>query len=1397
MTEPALLAELRARDIQVWADGDQLQCDAPAGMLTPELRERLRQRKNEILDYLRGPAELSFSQQRLWFLDQVDPGGAAYFIAQALELRGTLDVLLLERALGALVSRHSSLRTVFVNVEGRPLQVVSEPESWTLPVKDLSGAADKDQRLGKLLREEASRGFDLARGPLFRARLYRLAADTHVLLLTMHHIITDGWSINILIRELGEAYGRFSRGEAATLPEIPVQYRDFARWQRSSLQGEALDAQISHWRSRLEGAPQVIDLPADRPRPFVESHRGAIHSFTLPLELTDALRNLSRREGATLFMTLLSGFTLLLSRYSGQRDLLIGTPVANRNRTEFEDVVGFFANTLVLRADLSGELSVRQYLARMGEVCLDAVAHQDLPFDRLVEELQPQRDLSRNPLFQVMFALQNEPLRALELQGLTLSPFEVDAGGAQFDLTLIMQETVEGLRANFNYATDLFDESTIARMGTHLRSLLEAMTDTPERSVWDLPLLMEAERHQLVVGWNDTRADYPADALIHELFEAQAKRAPHAVAVEYEGRQLTYEELNTRANQVAHYLARQGVGPDVMVGICVERSLDMVVGILGILKAGGAYVPLDPDYPASRLSFMLDDTAAPLLLTQMRLRNRLSGYRGRTLSLDADWPEIAREREDDPKVRVSARNLAYVIYTSGSTGRPKGTCIEHRSVVRLVKSTNYVELGSQEVFLQFAPLSFDASTFELWGSLLNGAKLVVCPAGALSLKELARVIQERGVTTLWLTTALFHQMVDEQIESLRGVRQLLAGGETLSVSHARRMLEVIGKGRLINCYGPTENTTFTCCHVMTTDSRIELTVPIGRPIGNTRVYVLDGHMRPVPVGVYGELYIGGDGLAREYLHQPELTAEKFVSDPFSSEVGARLYRSGDLVRFRADGCIEFLGRIDNQVKIRGYRIEPDEINAVLNTYPGVRGSHVLARRRKSGELSLCAYYVPDPTAGTIPTDSELKSFLREHLPNYMIPGSLIRVETIPLTPNGKVDQQGLPDPESNAIERDREFVAPRDETERVLCRIWAETLKLEQVGIDDDFFAIGGHSLLAAKLFARLDEQFGRSLPLGTLFSAPTVRALAERYQAVPEQQFRALVALRKSGSLTPVFAVPGVFGNVVGFAELAQALGPDQPFYGLQSVGLDGSEASLTSIEEMAKLNISELLTVQPQGPYAIIGACFGATVAYEMARQLLAEGIDIAYLGLLDPTQREGRDLRDSPASTPRTLRRAAALSNLVSGRLRLYLEEMNQLNGKDRINFVAQKLRFLGASVKQSKRLGGVRRELNQIEVYRSNLHALDRYQRKPLNGKLKFLEIFETSRCNRAATNEPIDWAAFWKDSVTRHLVPGKDSGDMLSGKNVRALAALLVERLQAAFGKDSIALVPSLKSAQSG
>ncbi len=955
------------------------------------------------------------------------------------------------------------------------------------------------------------------------------------------------------------------------------------------------------------------------------------------------------------------------------------------------------------------------------------------------------------------------------------------------------------LTVSLSYNTDLFESGTILRMSEHFKTLLQGVAANPDRSLGELPLLTQTEHDHFVMVWNDTVSEYPREKCIHNLFEEQAEKTPDAVAVVYENQGLTYRDLNAKANQLAHYLKKLGVGPDVLVGICVERSLEMMVGLLGIVKAGGAYVPLDPSYPKERLDFMLEDTDVAVLLTQEHLLKLFADQNRQVICLDRELNDVANASPENPARSVTPDNLAYVIYTSGSTGKPKGVTIPHRGILRLLYGVDYVQLDDHQTFLQLAPLSFDASTFEIWGPLLHGAKCVLYPGSVPTPTELAEFLHQHGITTLWLTAALYNAVIEEAPQALLGIKQLLIGGEALSVTHVLRGLALLPHTQIINGYGPTEGTTFTCCYPIPRDltDQSVTSIPIGRPIGNTQVYILDQQRNPVPVGVTGELYIGGDGLARGYLNRPELTAEKFIANPFSTQPHARLYKTGDLARYLADGNIEFLGRIDDQVKIRGFRIEPGEVIAVLNAHSGVKTSHVLALPQRSGDVGLTAYYVEDNAASNPPTAGELRGFLAERLPNYMIPVAFVSIAKLPLTPNGKIDRQALIDSQCQDIQSRHEYVAPRDETEAILCKLWGEILKLDRVGIDDDFFAIGGHSLLAAKLFSRLDEHFGRSLPLGVLFAAPTVRALADLYRASVGQKTRALVALRKAGSLPPVFAVPGVFGNVVGFAELCHELGPGKPFYGLQSVGLDGSEPPLSSIEEMAVLYISEIRTVQPRGPYILLGACFGATVAYEMAHQLLAQGEKVAFLGLLDPTPREGNDLREGPSPIPRAFRRAAALGSLALGRLHLYAEEVRRISGKDRLKYFMQKFHILSRLGKKTQGLNGARRELNQIEVYHANLAALDHYRRLPLDGALTAVEIFHTARLGRRKERDPVNWNTFWSGTIVQHRVPGKNSGDMLSGSNVKILATLLAKRLSESLGATSASPVARQANHTSG
>ena len=1216
MRVATLLAELRSRDIQVWADGERLQCDAPAGALTPELRDQLRQRKSEIMEFLRGPAELSFSQERLWFLDQMEPGGAAYVMALALEMRGALDVTALERALATLVRRHESLRTVFMDGDGGPLQVVSEPAAWTLPLAEVSGEADARERR----REEVSRGFDLAHGPLFRAHLYRLAADAHVLLLAMHHIISDGWSMGILTRELGELYGRLSRGEADTLPALPLRYRDFARWQRSWLQGETLEALLSHWRARLAGAPQVLELPSDRPRSSVRSQRGKIYTFMLPLELADALRGLARREGATLFMTLLAGFTLLLSRHSGQQDVLVGTPVANRSRAEIEDVVGCFINTLVLRADLSGDPSASEFVARMREVCLDAFAHQDLPFERLVEELRPERDLSRNPLFQVMFALQNAPQQPLELAGITLRPLDIDRSTAQVDLTLHVWETAEGLSASFEYASELFEESTIARMATHWRSLLEGMVASPERCVWELPLLSEAERRQLLTEWNETAVEYQRDSCAHELFEAQAERTPQAIAVRFEDQHLTYRELDRRSNQLAHHLRKLGVGPEVLVGICVERSLEMVIGLLGILKAGGAYMPIDPGYPPARQAFMLQDSQAKVLLTQACLLPSLPSHGATTVCLDSDWHRLAHLPTSSPPGLADPTHLAYVIYTSGSTGQPKGVCIAHRGLVNYLSwAISAYKVAEGTGAPVHSSIAFDLTVTSIFTPLLVGRSVELLPddQGAEALARALRTAA--GYSLVKLTPAhllaLQLQLRPEQVAER--TRTFVIGGEQLRAEAVAFWRQHAPRTLLVNEYGPTETVVGCCVYTVTPETRSDGPIPIGRPIANTRLYILDRYLQPVPIGVAGELCIGGDGVARGYLNRPELTKERFIADPFNPGSGTRLYRTGDVARYLPDGNIEFLGRRDDQVKVSGFRIELGEIESVLGRLPQVQEAVVALREDDPGERRLVAYVVLKPGQADAPR--ELRSLLKQHLPDYMLPSAFVALDRLPLTRNGKVDRAALPAPDFEHQLKEA-FVPPRTEWELRLAQLWRELLRVERVGVDDNFFALGGNSLMIVRLISQINQRHQLSLGVAELFRNPTVGQLARLIDAQQPRSKRqpAVVQLRKGQTEPPVYFIyagPDEFRLAKLMDDRHAVFGVEAPWPLAWRDAVAGNRKSaFPTMEQLVAPYVAALSAHTGASPCVLAGHSFAGLMAFEAAHQFQRQGGKVEIVILLD---------------------------------------------------------------------------------------------------------------------------------------------------------------------------------------
>ena len=1116
MNTTELLSELDRLNVTLRAEDGKLILAGPKGALTPALRAELTERKTEILMFLnsggnvrpvkpplkavsrKGKLPLSFSQQRLWFLDQYEPGKSFYNVSLALRLSGRINIAVLEQCFNEIIQRHEALRTIFAILDGEPVQIISAPVSRLLAVVDLGAhpESEREDEARRLASEEARRSFDLARGPLFRASLITLGDDDYVLVLVMHHIVSDGWSMGVLSRELSVLYRAFIYSQPSPLAELPIQYADYAVWQREWFKGAELDRQLSYWKKQLDGAPGVLSLPTDHPRPAVQSYRGARHSIELSKELTGGLKTLSRKEGVTLFMTLLAAFQTLLYRSTGQKDVVVGSPIANRNRTEIEGLIGFFANTLVLRTDLSGNPSFREVLQRVRKTALEAYEHQDLPLEKLVEQLNPERNLSHSPLFQVMFVLQNTPAGERDLPGVTLSQLKLESSTTKFDLSVAMSEQSDGIKGTLEYSTDLFDEATIIRLGDHFLMLLEGIVATPEQYVSDLPILTKLEKRQLLVDWNATDRDYPTNKCIHRWFEEQVAKTPDAVAVVFEDKQLTYRELNQRANYLAHYLLRLGVGPESRVAICVERSLELIIGILGILKAGGAYIPLDPCFPKERLAFICEDTRIPVLLSQERLLQSLPQFGGAVVCLDRDWEQISRESNLNPKSGVAAENLAYIIYTSGSTGTPKGVQVPHCAVVNILTDVKAsIGVCERDAIPLVANICFDISVLEMFLPLIAGGRLVLASLQVVTDgKRLHDMLSANNITVMNATPATWRLLLQAGWTGMDKLT-ILSGGEALQTEFAAQLLS---RARAVwNLYGPTETTIYSsgAAYQLASDRP---TVSIGRPIANTQFYILDEQLQPLPVGVAGQLYIGGAGLTRGYLNRADLTAASFVPNPFSEEPGARLYKTGDLARYLADGSVEFLARMDHQIKLRGFRIEPGEIEAILSEHREILQSVVVAREDITGDKRLVAYVVAQNDAAV--TATELREYLKDKLPDYMVPGAFVFLAAMPVTPNGKLDRKALPEPDQDRQGCEQTFAAPRNFVEATIAETWADILRMERVGIHENFFDLGGHSLKATQVMSRVRHSFGVDLPLRVLFEAPTVAELAARVgQRMPQ----------------------------------------------------------------------------------------------------------------------------------------------------------------------------------------------------------------------------------------------------------------------------------------------------------
>ncbi|QXE10353.1 amino acid adenylation domain-containing protein [Pseudomonas sp. AN-B15] len=1150
---------------------------------------------------------LSFAQQRLWFLAQMDGGHSAYNIPVGLRLRGRLDEDALQRALARIVARHETLRSRFRQIDDQPQVLILPAETGLLlAVEDLRQHPQADNALRGLIEEQACASFNLQHDALLRGRLVRLADDHHVLLLTLHHIIADGWSMGVLTRELAALYQAFSRGEDDPLPPLALQYTDYAVWQRRWLSGEVLQRQSDYWQQTLAGAPALLSLPTDRPRPPQQDYSGSRVDILLDQHLSTGLKALCQRRAVTPYMVIMSAWAMLLSRLSGQSDVVIGSPVANRNRAEIEGLIGMFVNTLALRIDTSGEPSGEALLARVKAQTLAAQAHQDLPFEQVVDISKPVRSLSHSALFQTMLSWDNNDDPSLTLGDLTLEGVAGDSHFVKFDLSLSLGDSHDGIRGSLRYATALFDESTVQRFVGYFQRLLAALVNDDQVLLTQVPLLTTDERQRVLVDFNATEVDCPLEQPLHGLFEAQARRKPEAVALQSAQGNLTYRELNQRANRLARHLRAQGVQPDARVAICVERGLDLVVGLLGILKAGGAYVPLDPGYPAERLAYMLKDSAPVAVLVQTATRGLFDEGAAALIDLDhGSWQHLPDH--DSPVPGLSASNLAYMIYTSGSTGLPKGVMIEHRSACNMVHWGSQLSPPTEHgALLQKAPFSFDSSVWEIFWPLCSGMRLVLArPDGNRDSAYVVQTIREQQVTVVKFVPALLQQFIEQDgVEQCTSLTDVLNGGGELSAALARQVRDRLPWVRLHNVYGPTETTVDSTGWTLEPDMPVpESVVPIGTALSNTRLYVLDAYGQPVPQGVSGELHIGGVGVARGYHGLPEMQAERFIDSPFVA--GDRLYRTGDLARYNNHGELEFLGRNDFQIKLRGLRLEPGEIEARLIEHSAIREAVVMVRDER-----LVAWYTV--RAGIdAPSLETLRAHVLERLPEYMVPGAFVRLDALPLTPNDKIDRKALPEPGADAV-INRPYVAPQGEVETTLAQIWGEVLGVEQVGRHDNFFELGGHSLLAVKL-VNLLQRAGLQLSLAELFQHPSIESAAVLLnQGEALSQPDGLVVVRAGEHGTPLFLMHEFSGRDVYFPTLAQHIGGEFPIYGLPGVPL--GQAPLRTLECMAQRMVGIIRAVQPHGPYRLAGWSFGGVLAHEVAQQLLGLDEPVEFIGMLD---------------------------------------------------------------------------------------------------------------------------------------------------------------------------------------
>jgi amino acid adenylation domain-containing protein len=1313
----------------------------------------------------RGTAPLSFAQELLWLVDQLSPDGFAYNVPRAMKVEGPLDVDALRRAIEAVIERHEVLRTSITIRDGGPVQVIAPPSRVELPQADLTNHPRAEAEVERLIREAALRPFDLARDLMLQAKLIRLGETEHVLIINLHHIVSDGFSKGIMFRDLSAYYGGFTTGRPPALPELPIQYADYAAWQRERMQGEVYDRLLAYWKRKLAHAPALLELPTDRPRPPVQSYRGSHRRRDLPQRLLAGFKELARERKATMFMVLLAAYKAFLSRYTGQHDIVIGTPIADRDHPEVAGLMGFFINTMVLRTDLAGDPTMRELIDRVRDTALDGYDHQEMPFDKLVIELKPERDLSYTPVIQSLFSVghvKGGHVQDLvpELPGLTLTRMSIDRGSAKFDFTLGVTEGPDWLVMGCEYNTDLFDLETIDRMLEHFEILLGGVVADPGQRISKLPVMSDAERRRVLVEWNDTFREMPRWATIPRCFEAQAERTPKAFAVVAAEKRLTYRELNARANQLARFLRKRGVGPEVPVGIAIGRSTELAVAILGVLKAGGMCVPLDPAYPPERLGYMLSDCRASTLITLARLRPLVSGSAADVVCLDSGWRAIAGESDENLVASTLPEQAAYVIYTSGSTGIPKGVVLTHGGLINhTLAAIDLYGITPRDRVLQFASLSFDISLEELFPSWCAGATVVFRPDDAtLASQSLSSWLDREGITVVDLPTSFWQDWVYElsarKEAAPRSLRLVIVGGEKATAQAYSIWLERGGRGiRWINTYGPTEASVIATAYEpsLAAQGAMECTdPPIGRPIANTQVYILDGQRQPVPIGVPGELYIGGVGLARGYLNRDDLTQERFIGHPFSDQPGARLYRTGDRARWRSDGVIEFAGRVDDQVKIRGFRIEPGEIEAALVRIPGVRQAAVAVGEDRPGAKFLVAYVASDAVPAAAP--KALKEELARTLPEYMIPTSFVMLPSLPLLPNGKIDRRALPLADAARHDAETGFVAPHSPIEKGLAKIWCEILGLEQVGIRDDFFQVGGHSLLVLRLWSRVKEAFGQDYPINLFFQHRTIEQMAAvlRQSKMVKPEFSDQQSTSAANGRKPLLFCVNDEGALAQYLD-------DIPIYPLGFYTDEVLIWGLDSVEALAPIYIKRLRQQQPRGPYRLAGFCGSALIAFEMARQLRVEGDEVPLLVLMEP-----RGLRPSPAQS--TQRRMLTIRYALI-RLRHHLASLGAVPIKSWPDYVLARVRTIvgRAAVKLKLRQSW----LEESGFWQERLwlrRALASYKPGIYPGKVT---LFLASQRAELHNDSDFGWSGVAGGGLDVHLIPGSHHS-LTNGPDIQLL-----------------------------